>query len=466
MKTLRLLCLAGLVAVPSLAADDREPLINTLLNRRNPARATRSDPVDLKRIVNQSNSFLKEREPEINAEEYALYEKVVEMLELNVELGLRMLEGMMDQQTKPSPAFEFVLGNVYYAAGQVDRAETHYRSAVTRFPSFLRAWDNLGILYYTAGRHREAVECFSKAVTLGDRDADTLGLLGYCLEQQGKLVPAETAYLQAVTADPDNSAWAEGLMRVYLAGKQFGRAEALLQDLIAEHPDEQRYWLTYASVLVSQGKKMAATVLLETACGTGIAGTDELLLLGDLYAEQRLITEALATYEKVLGTARDRSETKLLQFTRLLIASEKFPEADRSLATLEKNAPPESRGALLHARADLCLAKKDWAGARANAEALLALDPLDGPALFTLGRTYTEENDLPRALLAFEAAYRIPETTYRASLELAGIELKFRRYARSAEYLEKALSIQRTDAVEAYLIRVKSLIDTSPHPND
>ena len=43
-------------------------------------------------------------------------------------------------------------------------------------------------------------------------------------------------------------------------------------------------------------------------------------------------------------------------------------------------------------------------------------------------------------------------------LELANIELKNRHYAKSVEYLQKALSIEKTDAVEDFLARVKTMV--------
>jgi DNA replication initiation complex subunit (GINS family) len=85
--------------------------------------------LDPKRIINDSNNFLKEREPEMTAEEYALYEKVVTSLSSNPEFALKLLEAMMGEKDQPSPAFEFILGNVYYSAGQTDKAEARYRSA-------------------------------------------------------------------------------------------------------------------------------------------------------------------------------------------------------------------------------------------------------------------------------------------------------------------------------------------------
>ena len=97
-----------------------------------------SEPkLDPKRIINDSNSFLKEREPEMTEEEYALYQKVVTMLSTNPDFALKLLEAMMSDKEQPSPAFHFILGNAYYAAGMNDKSEANYRSAVESYPTFL-----------------------------------------------------------------------------------------------------------------------------------------------------------------------------------------------------------------------------------------------------------------------------------------------------------------------------------------
>ena len=223
MKISRLLILALLAVVFRGTAQASEP------------------KVDPKRIINESSSFLKEKEPEMTEEEYALYQKVVTMLATNPEFALKLLEAMISDKEPPSPAFEFILGNAYYAAGQNDKAEADYLVAVKRFPTFLRAWVNLGILYYSSGKYGEAVPCFSKAVELGDRDATTFGLLGYCLQKQGDLVSAEMAYMQALSGDPSNVDWKEGLLGICIDGKQFTRAESIVKNLIKERPTDTRY---------------------------------------------------------------------------------------------------------------------------------------------------------------------------------------------------------------------------------
>jgi len=57
----------------------------------------------------------------------------------------------------------------------------------------------------------------------------------------------------------------------------------------------------------------------------------------------------------------------------------------------------------------------------------------------------------------------VPDSTYRASLELANLEIRNRNYARSVEHLQKALSLQHTDEVADYLARVRTLVtDETP----
>jgi tetratricopeptide (TPR) repeat protein len=338
-----------------------------------------------------------------------------------------------------------------------DKSEANYRGAVAAYPSFLRAWVNLGILYYSTGRFADAVPCFSKAVVLGDRDATTFGLLGFCLQKQGDLVSAEMAYMQALSGDPSNVDWKEGLLGICIDGKQLTRAESLVKNLIKERPNDTRYWLTYANILLSEGRKLDATVLLETAAGTGVANVEVLTTLGDLYAEQNLVPEAADIYRKVLTPSPEIGEKKLLHYTEVLIAAGRLGDAERVLGYLRQEDASQGGVELRRTRADLLAAQGKWPEARREIEELLRAAPMDGRALVSLGRAYNAEDDVPRATLAFEAAYRIPASTYVASLELANIEIKNRHYAKSVEYLQKALSIEKTDAVQDFLVRVKTL---------
>ena len=465
MKFPRHYFLLGLVlsgAAARLAADD------TVLDRvRDRELSVTKEPsgdarkLDAKRIINASSSFLKEKEPEMNAEEYALYEKVSVMMSSQPEFALKLLEAMMNEKELPSPAFEFILGNGYYAAGQIDKAEARYLSAVKRFPSFIRGWTNLGVLYYTANKYAEATPCFSKAITLGDHDPASYGLLGYCLERGGNIVSAEMAYMQALSGSPENTAWMEGLLRVYIQGKQYGRAESLVRSLIKLQPAKAEFWLAHANILVADNRKLEAVIMLEASVGAGIAGPDELNLLGDLYAEQGFNAEAADVYQKILALTPEVGERKLLYFAQVLLSTGRLPQAEQVLGRLKTGLTPAGRLTYLQARADLFAARHQWPDARKELQELLQTAPLNGKALLSLGRSYAAEEDLIHASFAFESAYQIADSTYRASLELANIELKSRHYDKCVEYLQKALSMEKTDAVADYLARVKTLAEKS-----
>lgn len=422
-------------------------------------RESKSPKLDPKRIINDSSSFLKEREPEMTAEEYALYEKMLNMLGTNPAFALRLLEGMVNEKEKPSPAFEFILGNAYYATGDIAKTEANYRSAVERYPTFLRAWNNLGVLYYTTDRFDEAVKAFSKSVSLGDREPTTYGLLGYSLEKEGNTIAAEVAYMQALSGDPGNADWQEGLLRLCVEGRQLVRAEAIARTLIKTKPTEARFWFILANVLLTDHRKLEAIAVLELAAGAGVANSEELILLGDLYAEQGLHREALAIYTKLLKPEPATGEQKLLRLAQTLAAAGRPAEATAALQALPATLSGPARITRLLVQAQIARAAERWAEARRDLEAILAAEPMHGPALLALGTVHAAQGDDTRAVFLLESATHVPESAYRASLELANLELRQKHYARSVEHLRNALKLEHSDAVADYLARVQTLVD-------
>lgn len=449
-------------AVVAQNDDDVFDLKRLQSNQPPPTVKAKPPELDPKRIINQSSSFLKEREPEMTAEEYALYEKMVGMLSANPSLAVRLLENMA-HDGKPSPAFAFILGNAYYAAGDFAKTEASYKDAVERYPTFLRAWNNLGVLYHTTGRFGDAVNAFSRSVALGDREPTTYGLLGYSLEKEGNPVAAEVAYMQALSGDPANVDWQEGLLRLSIEGRQLVRAEGIARFLIKSHPTEPRFWLSLANILLLDHRKREALAVLELAAGTGVATPDELILLGDLYADQGLNAEALGIYAKLLKPVPETGEQRLLRLAQVLAADNRADDAQRALQALPEKLTPAGRNARLLLQARLAAEAKRWADARRDLEAVLVDNPRSGAALLALGNVHVGEGDEVHAALVFDAATHVPEAAYRANLELANLELRQKHYARSVGYLETALRLERTDEVESYLRRVRTLAaDESP----
>ena len=464
MRLSRLSLLLPLLLAPARlpAQSDLDILERTQMGTLSSLGAQRGPKLDPKRIINESNGFLREREPEMNAEEYALYEKVVNMLSSNPSFALRLLEGMMNESEEPSPAFEFILGNAYYAAGDYAKTEERYKHAVERYPTFLRAWNNLGVLYYSTDRFPDAVRAFSRSVALVDRDPTTWA--ARLQPGEGEQPHRGGGRLHAGALRRSRQRGLAGGLAAHLRPEPAaGPREAIARTLIKTKPEEARFWLVLANVLLTAQRKQEAMVALELCAGVGIAGPEELTLLGDLYAEQGLHAEALAIYTKLVKPEPAAGEHKLLRLAQSHAAEGRTADARAALQALPAGISAEGQVTRLLVQAQLARTAERWDEARRDLEQILAVQPMHAQALLLLGTVHTGAKDDARAAFVFETALRIPEAAYRASLELANLELRARNYAASAAHLQRALGLEHTDEVADYLARVRTMID-APEP--
>ena len=119
---------------------------------------------------------------------------------------------------------------------------------------------------------------------------------------------------------------------------------------------------------------------------------------------------------------------------------------------------PTGKVACREAKVELEIARKNWPGAKGELELLIKEVPSNGNAWIGLGRVYLADAEQSKATEAFEHAFQIPESSYRASIALANMEFKNRRYGQCVAYLEHALSLQKSAAVENFRDQVRNLI--------
>ena len=177
-----------------------------------------------------------------------------------------------------------------------------------------------------------------------------------------------------------------------------------------------------------------------------------------MYAEERFYPEATATYEKAMARDPKLGSKRAATYAQGLISEGRLDEAGSLLRSMEANLPPGMRATWLDSEVDLMTARQQWPEARKDLAELLRIDPLNGKALLGLGKIYRIQGNLPRATFAFEQAYHLPDFTYAACLELSNLSLQSHNYDKSMEYIEKALSIQKSSALQDYLIKLKTLV--------
>ena len=135
------------------------------------------------------------------------------------------------------------LALLYHGNNWFEEAEEEYLVALSLSRGHPQPLINLGDLYLTQGRNREAIGILRDAIRITPPPLAAFKNLGIALFRTNQLEEAERMLLRARDLDPENSSTRLMLANVYL---RMGEAERLLEQLDAylqEHPDgDGREW--------------------------------------------------------------------------------------------------------------------------------------------------------------------------------------------------------------------------------
>lgn len=418
-----------------------------------------NDPEFTRRLLG-TYGFHPELEPRMSAGEQAVYrDKILPLLRQDPSSAIPVLQAAI--ATNASPTFEFTLGTVYFQNADLTNAITHFESALARFPDFLRAQRNLGLALVRDGRYGEAIRPLTRTLALGGMDGSILGLLGFAHANQEQHLAAAAAYRQALLFDPDNLEFQLGLVKALVATADYDPALALLNELLAKHPDREAFWTLQANIHVQRNQLAEATVNYEIVRRLGKAGPAELTLLGDLYVSREANDLALEAY---LAAARADGGTNL---TRALRAADIFASRGawaecRQLVTGARALAGAAVGGeegvkLLRLEARIALATDQGADAIRLLERLLEQHPADGPALLMAGDYYKQAGDPERAAFRYDAAAKVEGFEAEALVKHAQLLVEQQRYPQAIELLRRALKIEPRDPVQRYLERVEQI---------
>jgi Tfp pilus assembly protein PilF len=94
------------------------------------------------------------------------------------------------------------LGLVYQEIGDLNRAFGAYQKSIEINPQYEKGYNNLGILFYLKGRNEEALESFQKALTINPNNIESHINLGVLYKKQGQMNKAIESYQQALDINP------------------------------------------------------------------------------------------------------------------------------------------------------------------------------------------------------------------------------------------------------------------------
>ncbi len=398
------------------------------------------------------------QEPTVSSQEAKLLRQVADSADTNPAAAVELLTSKITP--KSSAALDFALGNLEFQQGKLEKAEEAYRATLEKLPAFVRARMHLAQVLIRREKSGQVTEVLRPVLMRGQADAETFTLLGYAFLLQGRSLPAETAYRQALLLKPDDVNISLGLGKCLLEQERYPEAIRLLEDLVACEPQRPELWLLLANTHLALEKSSQAIVKLECARRLGIASSEALATLGDLYLNDRQAAEALAAYKDAFAGEEPPLE-RLLRSAEGFIMLRMPAEADTLLWRARKRASslsPDQHRKLLWLEAQQAYLGGDRKAALMAYERLLEETPLDGDALIALGDLYREADELEEAIIVYERAARISGKEAQALVRQAQVEVERERYARAGTLLEAAQAIDPRPNVARYLKQVRRLI--------
>jgi tetratricopeptide (TPR) repeat protein len=418
-----------------------------------------NDPIFQRQFI-AGYGFDAEVEPRVTPDEVEVLEKVRPLMADDLPKAEATLKKNMKADC--SAILDFTLGGIHFQQDRMTEALDDYRKAVGKFPSFRRAWRNIGLIQVRAGAYDDAIAAFTRMIELGGGDAYSYGLLGFAYAAKQDHQAAEAAYRNALLLQPDNSEWRLGLTRCVFKQQKFEDAAALLDGLIERYPDKGEFWLLQAHTYLGMKRPLDAAANLEALNLLGQSTVDSLHTLGDIYVSEGLMDLAAGAYRRGIDVDPAQPIARPLRAAELL-AARGAPAQSRIVAahvhaTWDGRMEESDRRTLLKLDARLAMADgASTAEAAGVLEEIVQLDPLDGEALMLLGQHHAREGEPDRAIFYYERAASLEAFEANARIRHAQVLVGLARYADAVPLLRRAQEIRPRDDVARYLEQVERL---------
>ena len=283
--------------------------------------------------------------------------------------------------------FEFLRGRHLESQGQIVQALDAYRLAAEADPSSAAIHAEMATLNARANRTDEATRAARKALELDPKNADAHWVLGtiFASELEGRLEAGRSgatpkpsiedaiAHLeQARPRRPFDSTLALTLGRLYLAQRDWAKAEDILDGVLEREPEHAEAAYLLAQAQMGAGDLDGAATSLDTVIEIEPRFSRALIDRADVAMRQRRWDDAAAAFAKAAEALPDNPDLKLRQAAALMRGGRHAAARD-VLTAVEKTQPADARVQFLLVDVDRSL--RDFDGAERAARRVIALEP-------------------------------------------------------------------------------------------
>ena len=317
--------------------------------------------------------------------------------------------------------------------------ETLWRATLSRNPGSAMAWDQLGSELQRATRHREAIDCFQRALNLNPHHPEALNHLGVEYLFTGRLSEAIVELQHAVEARPT---FPEAHTNLGLALMQAGRPNDALphfESAVRSWPMLAEAHYNLANALGTLGRFSEAAVRYETTLkfDPHYPGLHE--RLGAALVETGRSAAALPHFEQALRLDPNRADTHD-DFGRALAAVGRLDDA---IIQYERAIQLNPGLAVAHNDLGVTLAQRgQFPDALARFDDAVRLDVDYTKAHLNRGGALAALGRLPEASEAFARAVQLQPDSIPAHTYLAQVLRALGREGEAREHHDQAARLQ------------------------
>lgn len=424
-----------------------------------------------------ANSFLSvsDVEPSVSPDEVEELQEIIELIqqEGKRDRALTKLQGAINKTS--SANYPYLIGQIHQGEERYDLALEAYLDAVDRTPTFRRAWQQIALLYYRRALdvdnenpvddYRECARSFGKAISLGLVDETSYGMMAASLLNSDRILAAETAFRMAIMMGPDDKQWTMGLAQCYFRSKRYADAVALLDDMIAQDPDNATLWMYQGNAYLGldEPKKAARDFQVVDQLGGGTSASTN--ILADIYANDGLFAEAVPVYLKALELDAATTPDRALRAARMMTGRGDVESAKNLLAGVEahfgEDLPDGTATEVLKLRAKIAVREGRGEDEIEVLRQIVDRDPLDGDGLILLADALARNEKIEEAIQMLETAASIENFEAEAKLQHGRLLVQQKRFSEAVPLLKASLQINDKESVRNYLESVEKAARTA-----